>query len=83
MFTGIIEALGEIDAVTAGGQSGRMAIRAPGDFGPLAIGESIAVTFRCKAHHKCFRTRSVITGCCRHKSALVFAVPTFGDFASH
>ncbi len=47
MFTGIIEALGEIDAVTPGGQSARMAIRTPKGFGSPGIGESIAVNGVC------------------------------------
>ncbi len=47
MFTGIIEALGEIDAVTSGSQSGKMTIRTSEGFGPLTIGESIAVNGAC------------------------------------
>ena len=47
MFTGIIEAIGEIEAVEAGAESGRVWIGVPAEFGPLALGESIAVDGAC------------------------------------
>jgi riboflavin synthase len=56
VFTGIIEALGEIDAVTAGGQSGRVSIRTPEGFGPLTVGESIAVNGACLTAEELLRS---------------------------
>jgi riboflavin synthase len=47
VFTGIIEAIGQIQAVESQGESARIRLRAPEGFGPLEIGESVAVDGAC------------------------------------
>lgn len=47
MFTGIIEALGKMDAVSDHGQDRRLRISAPGYFGEARLGDSVAVNGVC------------------------------------
>jgi len=47
VFTGIIEAVGQIESVKAGREDGRVVIETPRGFGPLSHGESIAVNGVC------------------------------------
>jgi riboflavin synthase len=47
MFTGLVEALGEVERAAEEGAGRRLAIRWPGLAGPLALGESVAVNGCC------------------------------------
>ncbi|MEM1210838.1 MAG: riboflavin synthase [Planctomycetota bacterium] len=47
MFTGIVQALGEVEAVTPHDRGVRLAVRAPGLPGPLEHGGSVAVAGVC------------------------------------
>lgn len=47
MFTGLVEALGEVAAVVDEGPGRRFRLRWPGPAGPLALGESVAVNGCC------------------------------------
>jgi len=47
LFTGIVQAIGEVDAVDGDGESGRIRLRLPQGFGPLQSGESLAVDGAC------------------------------------
>lgn len=47
MFTGIIQAIGEIHSVESGEEAARIRLRLPEGFGPLETGESLAVDGAC------------------------------------
>jgi riboflavin synthase len=59
MFTGLVEALGSVTALTAAGAGRELTVRAPQLAGELALGESVAVNGACLtvvAHDEaCFR----------------------------
>lgn len=47
MFTGIVQAIGQIDSIEGDGESARIRLRLPQGFGPLEAGESLAVDGIC------------------------------------
>jgi len=47
VFTGIVEAIGQIEAVRAGREASRLRVAGPAGFGPLELGESVAVNGVC------------------------------------